>query len=143
MGYSTDFKGELKFKNELTAKQLAKIKSICGEDCRDHPEWNAGGLTHMDIELNDDFSGLRWNGSEKTDDLVEKVNYLVAEICKEWPDFRLAGELHAQGEDFDDRWVLKIDGDGFANRREIVIVGEKVQCPHCHAKFILEAASGA
>ena len=35
MGYSTTFKGELKFKNELTASQIALLKSFLGKDRRD------------------------------------------------------------------------------------------------------------
>lgn len=39
MGYDTQFDGILKFKNELTLPQLAKIRTFLGEDCREHPEW--------------------------------------------------------------------------------------------------------
>lgn len=142
MGYSTQFKGELKFKSELTATQLAKVKSMCGEDCRDHPEWNAP-YYYIDLELTDDFSGLRWNGAEKTYDLDKLVNVVTAEMRKEWPDFALTGELHAQGDEMEDRWVLKINEDGIAERKDVVVAGERVTCPHCEQKFILETAHGA
>lgn len=39
MGYSTEFKGELKFTTELTASQLAEVKKFLSEDCRSHSEW--------------------------------------------------------------------------------------------------------
>lgn len=40
MGYTTEFKGELKFTTELSAKALAKVKSFFGKDCRQHNEWD-------------------------------------------------------------------------------------------------------
>ena len=66
MGYTTKFIGELKFTREMTAPQLAELISILGEDCREHPEWNATDLYHIDLELNGQCDGLRWNGMEKT-----------------------------------------------------------------------------
>lgn len=138
MGYSTEFKGELKFAKELTASQLAKLQSMCGEDCRDHPEWNAKGLYYVDLELTKDFSGLKWSGAEKTYGMVEIVNVVTAQMRKEWPDFTLVGSLHAQGEDMEDRWVLVMDPEGIAQKQEIVISGERITCPICEGKFILE-----
>lgn len=62
MGYSTDFKGELKFTRELTGSELATLKGILGEDCRNHPDWDAKNLYHMDLEMLEDFSGIKvWN----------------------------------------------------------------------------------
>lgn len=43
MGYTTNFKGESRFTSEPTASQLALIKAMFDEDCRDHPEWGARG----------------------------------------------------------------------------------------------------
>jgi hypothetical protein len=45
MGYSTEFRVELKFTTDLTAKQLGKVKSFLGQDCREHAEWNKQDLT--------------------------------------------------------------------------------------------------
>lgn len=137
MGYSTEFKGELRFTKELTAKQLAKIKTFLGEDCREHPEWGNVGLSYIDLELTDDFDGLKWNGSEKTYDLVEKVNLLIDNVKKKYPDFGLSGNLVAQGEDLEDRWVLSIE-NGKAVERKTAIKGRKVTCPHCDEEFLLE-----
>ena len=81
MGYSTEFIGELLFTKELKASEIVKIKSFLGQDCRNHPEWNAKQLTYIDLEFTDDFTGLKWDGSEKTYDLVEKVN-LIIDIMK-------------------------------------------------------------
>ena len=137
MGYSTTFKGELKFTTDLTAKQLGKVKSFLGEDCREHPEWGATGMTYIDLELLDDFSGLKWDGSEKTYNLTEKTNLIIDEMRKEYPEFGLEGKLLAQGEDIDDRWILSIE-DGKAVEKKIEIKGQKVKCPHCDETFILE-----
>jgi hypothetical protein len=137
MGYTTTFKGELKFTKELTASQLSKIKSYLGEDCRKHPEWGTNGLTYIDLQLLDDFSGIRWDGSEKTYDLVDKVNLVIQLMKKEYPEFGLTGALMAQGEDIEDRWVLFME-DGEAVERETIIEGELVTCPDCGHRFILE-----
>ena len=137
MGYSTDFDGELKFTTELTTKQLAKLSTFLGEDCRDHPEWGAKHLTYIDLEITKDFMGLKWDGSEKTYDLTEKVNLIIDEMRKEYPEFGLEGSLHAQGEDITDRWSLVID-DGRAIMREVVIKGRKIRCPHCGEEFFID-----
>lgn len=137
MGYNTEFKGELRFTSELTASQLAKVKSFMGEDCREHPEWNTINLTWIDMELLEDFSGIKWNGGEKTYDLVEKVNLIIDQMRIDCPNFGLEGKLMAQGEDIDDRWMLLIE-NGRAIEKKILISGTKVRCPHCDEEFILE-----
>lgn len=137
MGYSTEFSGELTFTNDLTSKQLAKVKSFLGEDCREHPEWGKTGMTYIDLELLDDFSGLRWDGAEKTYELTEKINLIIDEMRKEYPDFGLEGSLLAQGEEIDDRWMLTIE-NGHAVERKIKIKGKKTTCPNCGEDFILE-----
>lgn len=137
MGYSTDFTGELKFTKELTASQLAKVKSFLGQDCRQHPEWGNTELTYIDLEFTVDFTGLIWDGSEKTYDLTEKVNLIIENVCKDFPDFGLKGELLAQGENFDDRWALSVENN-IASERRIIITGKTITCPHCEEQFILE-----
>ena len=139
MGYSTEFTGELKFTTELTGKQLAKVKSFLGGDSREHPEWGGADLTYIDLELNDDFTGLKWDGAEKTYDLEKKVNLLIKNVKKDYPEFGLTGQLLAQGEDVSDRWVLAMD-NGKAVHRKTAIKGKKVTCPHCDEDFLLEGA---
>ena len=124
MGYSTDFRGTLEFTHELTASQLAYLNIILGEDCREHPEWQADinavsdhKLDYIDLELATDFSGIRWNGAEKTYSMTECVNLIIRLMQKRWPDFGLEGKLEAQGEDWDDRWFLVVDG-GTATRED-------------------------
>lgn len=125
MGYSTDFSGQLLFTKELTVDELTEVSKFLGQDCREHPEWNAvtGGrqMTWIDLELTEDNKGLRWDGSEKTYDLTEKVQMIINEMRKKYPDFGLKGELIAQGEDSDDRWLLVCDGDS-ATLRELTVV---------------------
>ena len=139
MGYSTNFNGELRFTNEPTASQLAALKAMCGEDCREHPEWNAKDLYYIDLELTDDFYGLQWNGAEKTYDLEKLVNVVLVEMRKKWPDFGLTGTLAAQGDDVDDRWALAIGEDGMAQKMKLAVTGKIVTCPHCEGRFELEA----
>lgn len=137
MGYTTTFKGELKFTTDLTAKQLSKVKSFLDEDCREHPEWGRTDLTYIDLEISSDFSGLKWNGAEKTYDLAEKINLITEQMQKEFPEFGLEGSLLAQGEEIDDRYAIVIE-NGKAKQVEIKIKGTKVRCPHCDESFILE-----
>ncbi len=138
MGYYTEFLGSLKFTSELTASELTEVVKFLGEDCRDHPEWkNALNLTHVNLKLLDDFSGVEWNGSERTYDLCEKLNMIVSNLRLTLPDFGFEGNIMAQGEDFDDRWEIYCVG-GFCYRRDRSVKGRKIECPYCEETFMLE-----
>lgn len=130
MGYTTTFEGELRFTEELRASQLAFLSTILGEDCRDHPEWNASGLTYIDFELTEDFSAIRWSGAEKSYDMTEKANLIIRLMRDKWPEFSLDGRMTAQGEDVSDRWVLCVEPGGLA-RSIVVPVESPSRCPHC------------
>lgn len=136
MGYSTDFKGELKFTEELKASQIAKVQSFLTEDCRNHPEWGNTDLYYVNLEFLPDFSGLRWNGAEKTYKMVEIVNMIIRNMQKEMPTFGLEGKFLAQGEDIDDRWELVIK-NGIAVKKDLPHTGQKIICPHCEQHFYL------
>lgn len=138
MGYTTEFTGELKFTSEATAAQLAALNEMFGEDCRDHPEWGAKDAYYIDPELNDDFTGVRWNGAEKSYEMVECVNVVIRQMRQQWPNFGLSGSMAAQGEDVEDRWALTIGEDGFAHKAKIAVTGKVVVCPHCDERFVLE-----
>ena len=138
MGYSTDFSGELRFVHEATVPQLALLNTILGEDCRDHPEWKAGGLYRVDLELTEDFTGIRWNGAEKTYGMVDIVNLILRLMKEKWPDFGFYGHMVAQGEDIEDRWTLVIDDAGKAGKEPVVVGGVSVACPHCKKTFRIE-----
>jgi hypothetical protein len=138
MGYSTDFKGELKFKEELPASELAEVKKFLDEDSSDHPEWGNIERYYVDLEFLNDFSGLKWNGAEKTYGMVQVVNMIINNMIEHVnSDFGFTGELQAQGEDMDDRWVLLINDEGMAEKKDIVVTGNKVICPHCKENFII------
>lgn len=142
MGYNTRFTGELKFKNELTASQLSKIKGFIGEDCREHPEWNGNGLYYVKLVFLDDFSGVKWDeNSESTYDLPEIVNMITTNMRLLWPDFSFEGKLSAQGEDADDRWTLVINDDGMAEEVRMEIEDGIIECPHCHEMINLHGGN--
>ncbi len=136
MGYSTQFDGELKFTKELTATQLAAVKQFCGEDCRDHSWIYSDDLTYIDVELLDDFSGIKWNGAEKTYKMEHLINVIIHNMRQRWDDFGLTGSLIAQGDEHDDRWLLEFNSEGIAMRKKMAVIGTCVTCPHCEAKFI-------
>jgi len=136
MGYSTEFKGELKFTQELKASQIAKVQAFLSEDCKDHPEWGNHDLYYVDLEFLPDFSGLQWNGSEKTYGMVEVVNMIIENMRESMPSFGLEGSFVAQGEDVDDRWELIFE-NGLAVKKNMPHTGSKVTCPHCEQHFYI------
>lgn len=140
MGYSTNYEGELKFTSMLTGEELAFFNSIAGENIADHDEWEYPEgiyLNYIDLELLRDFSGIKWSGAEKSNDMHEQVNVVLREMKKKFPEFGLEGELKAQGEDADDRWMLRFDDQGWAIRVEDPHPGKKIFCPHCATSFYL------
>lgn len=108
MGYNTSFEGRLNFNKNLPIAAISKLRTILGEDCRDHPEWAKPDLTYIDLVLTEDMLGIQWSGVEKSYDMAEKVNLLIRLMKEDYPDFELTGELVAQGEDPRDAWKLKM-----------------------------------
>lgn len=141
MGYSTDFRGELRFATELRASELARLQSILGEDAREHKDWNAGDVVYIDLELTDEFDGIKWDGSEKTYAMVEAVNLVTRLMREACPDFRLTGSLLAQGEESEDRWMLVMDDVGIARKEEIRLTGERIKYPECGHNFRRETVT--
>lgn len=131
MGYHTEFRGALKFNSKLTGSQMASIRQIIGEDCRNHPEWGVSHLAYIDLQLLDDNSGLTWDGSECTYHMPELVNVVISQIRKQYPDFGLSGSITAQGSAVGDIWELYIGEDGLARKRGLVISRECITCPNC------------
>jgi hypothetical protein len=136
MGYTTNFEGELKFTTQPSKVALAYLVSFFGEDCRNHPEWEAKDLYSVDLMLNRQLDGIKHDGSEKTYDLEKIVNVVIVEMRKEFPDFGLTGQLLAQGEDITDRWVLAIE-NGMAVKKKQKVTGDVVMCPDCGHQFLL------
>jgi len=137
MGYDTQSDGILKFKNELTIPQLTKIRTFLGEDCREHPEWGKTNLTYIDLELSKDYSGLKWDGSEKTYDLKDKINLIITEMKKSFPDFELEGHLLAQGDSIEDRYYISIE-NGLAIESDLLyrITNLNEKCKYTEEEFI-------
>lgn len=141
MGYNTIFTGELKFTNDLTGKELGHLTTFLGEDARDHKEWKVDedAFNYIDLRLLKDFSGIQWDDeTEKTYGFVEQVNFIIKEMRKIQPNFGLEGIITAQGEDYDDRWMLKVGKKGHAYEEKITLKGKKVTCPNCEEDFNLE-----
>ena len=143
MGYNTIFKGVLKFKKELIVPQIVFLNSMFGEDLREHSEWledydNSDYLTYINLRFTKDYTGIEWNDScEKTYNLDGIVNVIIENMRKHYPDFELEGKLIAQGEDIEDRWELIINDNGFAEKRYIITIGDKIICPHCECEFYI------
>lgn len=136
MGYNTDFTGKLEFTSEPSVAVIRKLKSILGEDCRDHPEWNSKDLTYIDFKITDDMDGIEWDDScEKTYMADGLIDMVIGLMRQDFPDFGLKGELLAQGEEYDDRWRLVIGADGLAHRVEFPRIGDRVTCPFCEKEF--------
>ena len=95
-------------------------------------------LSYIDLQLTDDFSGLEWDGSEKTYDLVEKVNLIIENMRLKYPDFGLTGELLAQGEDNGDVWILAMENGKAKHKKIDLSHKKKVTCPHCEEEFFLD-----
>lgn len=138
----TKFQGELKFGCTVRNNHLAYLNSILGEDIREHPEWTKhGSLTFIDLELNADFDGIKWNEAEKTHDMCDAVN-LVTELMRvRIPEFQFKGILKAQ--DYYDMaaiWELHISDDGTAFKVGVPINPRitVIQCPDCGHNFINE-----
>ncbi len=138
MGYTTNFQGTIKITPELKASEIKFIQGMFG----DMREWNPKeaeqlDMTHFDFEFNEDFTGIGWNGAEKFYDADKCMKYVVDATIKKYPHLKFNGILQAQGEDFDDRWQLIVK-DNKVSRKEVVLKGKKIKCPHCEEDFILE-----
>ena len=141
MGYNTDFRGELKFTEELKASQLAFLKNVLGADVREHPEWkDEHGLTYVDLQFLDDFSGIQWDGGEKTYDMDKLIELIIRVMREQWPEFGLKGKLLAQGEDIEDRYEIHVDVNK-VETKDVLIDGAIIECPHCGQKFEYTAPS--
>lgn len=130
MGYTTEFSGELKFKNEITIPQLKELQKWFGKECP--------SASYVQFELTEEMDGIKWDGGEKFYQVPECVNWLTEHMREQWPDFAFTGELKARGEEFDDRWRLVIDETGFASKQPVSIDGKKVKCPHCREEFYID-----
>jgi hypothetical protein len=138
MGYNTDFSGVLFFTEDLTVSQLKNVKKFMGEDCRQHPEWDSGDMTWIDMDITEDYDGIVWNQAEKSYDMVKKINMIVDHMRKTDPKFGFKGEMVAQGEDTGDRWMITcVDGKAVTQGIKM-IPDHEIECPNCKHKFDLD-----
>jgi len=143
MGYSTNFKGVLKFKDEPTGKQLARLDRVLSKDRRDLNDIDVEKYMdnddenywhHIDLEITKEYDGIQWNGSEKTYELQRIVNWVTRFMREEYPNFELLGELSAQGEEYDDRWSLVMN-KGWASKVDVGLIAKEFECPCCNEKI--------
>lgn len=134
MGYNTDFSGELKFVKPLTAAELKHLEFIIREDARDHKDWDPGDVCYMSLEVLKDASGLRWDGSEKTYEMVGAINLLTKLMRRINHNFELSGTMLAQGDEVGDVWRLVMK-DGVAYEEPVLSKDHKIVCPHCHKEI--------
>lgn len=136
MGYDTNYAGTMFFVEELTGKQIAFLDKILGEDCRDHNDWQpeAGDMTHIDLEMDEDYAGLVWNGSEKSYDMGDKLNLIVKLMRRQWPSFGFAGKMQARDDETDYNIISK--DDGFVEVVPLTLItGRCIHCPECGHEF--------
>lgn len=140
MGYSTKFEGSLQFTHNPTVKEISYIKSMFWLE-GDYSGWDIskGKPHYIQFKLTDGLDGIEWDGSEKFYQTVEAVNFIIANTKSKYPEFGLSGDLLAQGEELDDRWILKINDEGWAEKHKIPVTGKKIECPHCRNWFLSEA----
>jgi len=143
VGYNTNFSGVLNIgSGDPTVNQIVELKKYLGEDRRKHPEWSEGFVGWkpewygIDLKLTEDMLGIKWNGAEKSYDMVGQVNFVIDKMREKWPDFTLNGTFKCSGDDPGDIWILSCDADG-ARHVGVPMPGKNIQCPHCKKHFEL------
>jgi len=134
MGYNTSFEGELKFSDDLTIPMLVELNKLLGEDVRDLPHVEqVGDFNYFDLELLDDYSGIKWNGSEKTRDMPGQINTIIKHLRDNFVDYpHLTGNLVALGEERDDSYRVLVQEFGGATKIAIHnATPTPGSCPHC------------
>lgn len=112
MGYTTKFKGTLKFKELLTPKHILTLNAILGEDCHDHPLWNAGkNVNYIDLRLTNDLSGLEWNSAEKSHNMAGQINTVIKLMESAEVPIALEGGFLAQGEEVGDVYKIVMENN--------------------------------
>ena len=139
MAYTTYYEGVLEFKMELRTEQYKHLHTILGENCRDHPEWGTNGLSWINFTLTPGFEGLEWDGSEDSHDMIGQANLIITEMRKIMPQFMLSCQLLAQGDEPRDRWLLKINDHGWAEREIVPVPDDLIVCPQCHHRFVYQS----
>jgi len=139
MGYNTDFDGTLYFTKSLFDDEIRHLNSILGEDIRDHPEWGIGkqDFCWIALQFNSEFTGLVWDGSEKTYAMENQIKVIIELMQRVMPDFGLEGTLLAQGADISDRFTIHVKDNKITLRPDSLFYdGKEIICPHCHKSLL-------
>lgn len=134
MGYTTKFKGSLSFACKVEVAMLSALSTMFEDSWDDKVE---GAPNYLQFRVTKKMDGIEWDGSEKFYDSVECVNFVIDKMRETWPEFALSGEMKAQGEDSEDRWILRIV-DGRAVRIDDKSKGKRLACPECRHRFWVE-----
>jgi hypothetical protein len=145
MGYSTSFEGVIKFSRDLTAAELREINEILEiDDVAEHAKSIGFIATKEDmfswlaLRLAKDFTGLEWDGSEKTYGMITALNVIMQVIKRKIQDLSFSGRMTAQGEEVGDIWGIEVS-DGKAVRTELKKPA-MMKCPRCREWFRTEDA---
>lgn len=134
MGYNTDFEGSLTFKCTPGIAQAQYIAELLDTE----PSKDNDLERHINLEFSISTLRIKWNGGEKTYEMVDSVNWLVGKMREKWSDFALEGTLSAQGEEIDDKWELRFNDEGIAYKHDIELSGVRIECPNCECEFYYE-----
>jgi len=145
MGYTIQYRGILKIEPELMTSQLKHLKQFLNADIRQHPEWEHNEYYEklhytIDLELTDDFDGLRWTGAEKSCDMPAQINYIISQMKKVCPDFKLTSKFTVVDPADDSRWEISFNKEEWAQEFKTASEGVLIKCPHCGAKFYQKEA---
>ena len=111
MGYETTYEGTLGFNRRLGKAEKAFLESMSG----DLVEIGSTGVL-LSFELDDDDEGIIWESRDNGSHAIAALNYITDEMRSKFPEFSFTGELKAQGDNWGDHWILRIDKDGKAYR---------------------------
>lgn len=108
MGYTTDFRGELRLSRNLTQEEFSTINAI--QDIRHDYDTHPSIWRQWEVVSCDGDQYLQWNEAEKFYNYVEWLQYLIDNYFKPWG-VTLEGSILWRGEDFEDMGKICIDGD--------------------------------
>lgn len=122
MGYTTDFDGRINLSRELTDAEAKAIYDFSEE----RHGGNVGGFTTRvqgywcNWAPTDDRLGIEWNGAEKFYDADEWMQLVLDEFIT--PAGIVAnGTIKAQGEDYNDRWLLVVTDNVVTTKKGRVV----------------------
>jgi hypothetical protein len=134
-----DLEGELRFSNQLSPTQSARLKSRLAEYSNDDPERESSTDAYPGgFVINDDLTGLRYRGEKSLDEIADVLEAVLEEMREEFPDFEMAGRLITPAENVAD--LLEV----FVARGEAVVRPvSTISCPHCGGDLTLITAKQA